>query len=343
MNPRFYFSTCQVGAEKAVKAEVLSEHPQLRFSFSRPGFVTFKEPGDALPSLTLKKGIFTRLWGEALGQATDNAALKELLAAVPRHGILQCFDRDEYLPGDEPRDFLRHGRIRAILEGERGLDFGSLPVPGFEVYSLVWIDDFRVFLTRHVHSEFMSTSPGNIPAIPLPEEAPSRSFLKIEEAIDRFKPPIRKNLEVLEVGCAPGGATMAMLDRGMRVTGVDPQHMDARILARSGFVPIRKMARYLVADELRSVNPDWLVMDMNIAPPEALAELSHVVATLRSVFAERLRLGQGFLTLKLNDWSFARDIPLYLERLEKIGFHDLHPVQLCANRREFFVWASRFD
>jgi 23S rRNA (cytidine2498-2'-O)-methyltransferase len=189
----------------------------------------------------------------------------------------------------------------------------------------------------------LSTFPGNIPDIPLPEESPSRAYLKIEEAFYRFKPVMRKALEVLEVGCAPGGATTAMINRGLRVTGVDPQHMDERICAMADFKSIRKAARYLTADDMHNVNPEWLVMDMSIAPLEALAELSHVVALIRNIFGKETKLAQGFLTIKLNDWKFATDIPSYLNRLEKIGFHDLHPIQLCSNRQEFFVWASRFS
>ncbi len=343
MNPRFYFSTCQVGAEKAVKAEVLSEYPQWRFAFSRPGFVTFKGASDALPALILNKGIFTRLWGEVLGQSKDRTTLPELLALIPPNRIVQCFDRDQYIPGDEPPGFIRHGHIQAILKEQSGMELNGLPRPGSEVYSLIWVDDFHVFLARHIHCETLSTFPGNIPDIPLPEESPSRGYLKIEEAFYRFKPVMRKALEVLEVGCAPGGATTAMINRGLRVTGVDPQHMDERICAMADFKSIRKAARYLTADDMHNVNPEWLVMDMSIAPLEALAELSHVVALIRNIFGKETKLAQGFLTIKLNDWKFAADIPSYLNRLEKIGFHDLHPIQLCSNRQEFFVWASRFS
>ena len=35
----FLFTVCQVGAEGALKNEVLRSHPELRFAYSRPGFV----------------------------------------------------------------------------------------------------------------------------------------------------------------------------------------------------------------------------------------------------------------------------------------------------------------
>jgi 23S rRNA (cytidine2498-2'-O)-methyltransferase len=343
MSPRFYFSTCQIGAEKAVKAEVLSEFPGLRFAFSRPGFITFKDPEGSGRTLAPCRGVFSRLWGEVLGQARDQAALDELAGMIPGNRMLHCFDRDEYLPGDETPGYVRNAHIEGILEGSTIRRPNGRALPGADVYSLVWVDDFLVFLTRHVHSDSHSGFPGNLMPIPLPERSPSRSYLKIEEAILRFHPVLEPGLEALELGCAPGGATTALLDRGLAVTGIDPQYMDARIYARPGFHQVRKPARYLVAQDLRNSDPDWIVMDMNIAPTEALAELSHVLGLLSSDRTKKHKIRHGFFTLKLNDWEYARDIPLYLGRIGQLGFRDLRALQLCHNRREIFVWAPRFS
>ncbi len=343
MGARFYFAACQAGAEKAVKAEVGAEYPGLRFAFSRPGFVTFKEESDSTPPLVLWKAVFVRLWGEALGQAKDPAALRALIDLIPPGSVLQCFDRDQYVPGEEPPGFERNSRIRGVLN-ELGMPVPpGVPRVGETVYSLIWVDDFHVFLGRHVHTERLSGLPGNFVDIPLPPDAPSRAYLKIEEAFARFMPAVEKGLRVLEVGCAPGGATTAMLKRGLRVTGIDPQYMAPQVFAHPLFSSIRKEARHVVAEELRAVNPDWLVMDMSIAPLEALDELAHIVSLLKANFGRDLKLSRGFLTIKLNDWRFASSIPLYLRRIEQIGFRELRPLQLCANRREFFVWAPRFE
>ena len=343
MNPRFYFSVCQVGAEKAVKAEVLLEFPQLRFAFSRPGFITFKEEDDVTPELVLKRGIFTRLWGVVLGQTKDRTAFKDIFALIPKNGIVQAFDRDQHIPGDEPPDYFKNGNIQAMLTAELFKTSNAKPLPGNAVYSLIWIDDFHVFLGRHTHTENLSTAPGNNPDLPLPEESPSRAWLKIEEAFYRFKPIITKGQATLEVGCAPGGASTAILSRGLFVTGIDPQKMDPRVLANPNFTSVKKFARYVTPDDLRSCNPDLLVMDMSIPPADALAELAHVISVLRALYGKELKIRQGFFTLKLNDWKLVSEIPAYLKRLSQIGFNDLHPTQLCSNRQEFFVWAKRFE
>lgn len=340
MNPRFYFATCQTGAEKAVKAEVLAEHPELRFSFSRPGFVTFKESSDDGPLLERKNAIFTRLWGEVIGQTRDPATVPALLAHIPPEARVHCFDRDRYIPGDEPEGFSRDKEIRAIA----GLPQTTRAQirPGDSVYDLIWIDDFHLFLGRHVHTENFIPEPGNIPNLAVPANSPSRAWLKLEEAILRFRPVVLSGWKALEVGCAPGGASTALLDRGFTVTGIDPQFMDDSVASRAGFTHVRKPARFTTPDDLKKINPDWIVMDMSIPPADALGELTHVIHVLRDLYGKSLNIHRGFLTIKLNDWKYAAEIPEYLKRLGQIGFEDLSAIQLANNRQEFFVYSSKF-
>lgn len=342
--PRFYFATCQFGAEKAVKTEVVGRHPSLRFAFSRPGFITFKESEERRPLLPHFDGIFVRLWGSSVAQAKHEAA-RAILDAVPRGSLIHAFERDTFVPGDDPPGFEWNERIRPFIDALpadiRGRHrWDEEPRPGETVHDLIWLDQDHYFLGRHEHRAGIEPVPGNIPRIPMPPSAPSRSYLKIEEAILRYRPPMKPGLRVLEVGCAPGGATTAMLARGFIVRGVDPQRMDERLYREQNFTSVQRPARQLTRDDVTSFNPDWIVMDMNIAPLEALDELGHVIRLLKASHRASLAIKKGFLTLKLNDWSFARMIPLYLKRISEMGFMDLKATQLCANRQEFLVAGS---
>jgi hypothetical protein len=64
---------------------------------------------------------------------------------------------------------------------------------------------------------------------------------------------------------------------------------------------------------------------------------------LRKNNGKTLLLNKGFLTIKLNDWKFADSIPLYLTRIQEIGFRQLTVTQLVSNRQEFFVMANGFE
>mgnify|MGYP002136198309 CR=1 FL=1 len=347
MSPKFYFATCQVGAEKAMKAEILKEFPHLNFAFSRPGFITFKEKEGDHEEITQTKSIFARLWGTVVGQAKDPTQLTELLTTVPERSFLHLFERDTFVPGDDPDDFVLHAKIKnASMQIPEAImkrcQVNALPELGDEVYDLIWIDDFHVFLGRHVHHPALDQAPGNQPFIHLPKNAPSRAYLKIVEAIHRFKPIVNQGDSVLEVGCSPGGATTAMLKMGLKVTGVDPKYMDERLYSEKGFHFIQKLAKDITPQDLKACNPDWIVMDMNIAPLEAIDELNHVLLCLRKNHGVGLKLRNAFLTIKLNDWKFADSIPLYMRRLHECGFREMTATQLNSNRQEFFVMARKF-
>lgn len=362
MSPRFYFAACQAGAEKAVKAEVLAQHPALRFAFSRPGFVTFKEEdpadGNDLPPgepLRLSLSIFTRLWGEVLAQTRDPATLGSLLGLIPPGVPLHAFDRDRFVPGDEEEGYAFDMKIRSIPEvsallagreacgpGQESPGFGPRTSPEALVYDLIWVDDFHVFLGRHLSSPDILPFPGNLCGLPLPPHAPSRAWLKLEEAILRFRPVVQPGWQALEIGCAPGGATTALLDRGFRVVGIDPQYMAETVAGNPNFRHIRKPARYTTREDLTGVNPDWIVMDMSIPPKDALGELSHVIGLLRDLHGKKLALRRGFLTLKLNDWKYASEVSFHIKRLSQLGFEALKPIQLASNRQEFFVYSGKF-
>ena len=72
LSSSFLFTTCQAGAEKLLKLELERTHPELRFAFSRPGLVTFKNAstdGVVSPSVSIGAS-FARTYGASVGQAS---------------------------------------------------------------------------------------------------------------------------------------------------------------------------------------------------------------------------------------------------------------------------------
>lgn len=330
--PRFYFATCQVGAEKALKAEIARELPDLKFAFSRPGFITFKQENG--PVVTPKNSVFTRLWGESIDQVKGDDP-EPLFAKIPEGALTHAFSRDQYVPGDEPEDYVEPG-----FEIEEGSGWNRAPKIGETVYDLIFIDEGHFFLGKHTHTKFLDPAPGNKPNIPLPKDAPSRAYLKIEEAIQRFNPKAEPDMEVLEVGCSPGGATFTLLKRGYKCVGIDPKLMADPIQNNKNFKLIRKLAKNVQAPDFAGANPTWIIMDMSLAPLEALDEIKHVITVLREMHGRQTKLKCAFLTIKLNDWKFAESIPLYLRRIEELGLKRMRAMQLSTNRQEFFVYGE---
>jgi len=113
-----------------------------------------------------------------------------------------------------------------------------------------------------------------IPRLRLPRSAPSRSALKLEEALHHFLTPAERKrrlapgMQAVDLGAAPGGWSWLLTRRHMQVTAVDNGPLD-RALLDSGLVTHRR------ADGFRYRPPrpvDWLVCDM-VEQPARIARL----------------------------------------------------------------------
>ena len=77
MSARFLFVIAQPGSERPLKNEIAREHPELKFAFSRPAFVTFRLPDEPPRRGFVLRSVFARTWGYSLGKVggADDAQL----------------------------------------------------------------------------------------------------------------------------------------------------------------------------------------------------------------------------------------------------------------------------
>ena len=116
--------------------------------------------------------------------------------------------------------------------------------------------------------------PQGIPRLKFPREAPSRSTLKLEEALlvllddNERERWLRPGMSAVDLGAAPGGWTWQLAHRSLRVTAVDNGPMD-RALMQSGVVTHVREDGF----RFRPKKPvDWMVCDM-VEQPRRIAEL----------------------------------------------------------------------
>lgn len=135
--------------------------------------------------------------------------------------------------------------------------------------------------------------PMGIPRLRFPAGAPSRSVLKLEEALLAFVPEgerpvrLRPGMRAADLGASPGGWTWHLASRGLVVTAVDNGPLD-RALLETGLV------EHVRADAFtwRPPRPmDWLVCDLVAAPAR--------VAKLVGVWAAGGRCREAVFNLKL--------------------------------------------
>ena len=80
---QFLFTSCQCGAESALKQEIAGGPLKMRPAFSRPGFVTFKlEEPPQHPEQCQLPATFARSWGFGLGKLQGES----MVALAMEHG-----------------------------------------------------------------------------------------------------------------------------------------------------------------------------------------------------------------------------------------------------------------
>ena len=368
---KFLFFTCQIGAENALKAELARRSPELRFAFSRPGFLTFKLPPrmDLADDFRLRV-VFARSYGFAVGQASIAAGLSEAASgssgsddAAPDVDMdllakaawqiaptmdfqrIHVWPRDTFPPGwhgYEPsitpeaiqfREALRRHCPRPHALAAEDADAKLPAESGQLVFDCVIIDPGVCWAGYHRARGFSSRWPGGILPLELPDDAVSRAWLKMEEALRWSRLPVRTGNRCAEIGSAPGGASQALLARGLLVTGIDPAEMDPAVLQNPNFTHIRRRAMQVRRRDFRKVR--WLTADMSVTPKYTLdaveAIVTHPSVNIRGML----------LTLKFTDWNLAQHIPEYLERIRGWGHEVVRARQLLHNRREICVAAMQ--
>ena len=131
-------------------------------------------------------------------------------------------------------------------------------------------DEAWLGLTDVRHS---SAWPMGIPRLRMPADAPSRSTLKLAEAIHVFlgdadERLFQPDMRAVDLGAAPGGWTWQLIHRGLHVTAIDNGNLRGELIDNA-------MVRHLREDgfRFRPKKPvDWLVCDM-VESPSRIAKL----------------------------------------------------------------------
>lgn len=311
----FVFATCLPGLEPALKREVSRTRPELRFAYSRPGLVTFKATKMLAPDDTAGS-VFAHVWGRSVGAASDPAAAAAQLAPF-RADRVHVFARD---PEETSLD----------LAAWQVIGPGGPANEGELVADVIVAPGEPAWLGLHRHDRSIPAHPGGALPVDVPDDAPSRAYAKIEEAIAWAHLPITSGHVALEIGAAPGGAVLALARRGLDVWAVDTGDLAPHVAALTSVHHIAKKVGALRWEELPA-RIDWLLVDVNLAPQVALHEVARLMPRLR---APVTGLRGAVFTLKLNDWTFVDELPVLVERIRAMGFGDVRMRHLPSNRQE---------
>ncbi len=354
--PQFLFVSCQCGAENALKQELAASHPELRPSFSRPGFVTFKfsEPCETPDQFQLRS-TFARTWGFSLGKVTGGTAQELALASWQSPGVgemlvdrklsdLHVWERDRAVPGEdhfEPGPTALAAEVDAALraaspvETLRAHTYASQGAsqPNTWVFDAVIVEPREWWLGVHQTTRRAACWPGGVPRIVPPADMISRAYLKMVEALEWSALPIARGEVCVELGCAPGGAAQALLERGLFVIGIDPAEVDPAVAAHPNFLHVRRRSTDVPKKDFNRAR--WLAVDMNVPP-------SYTLDAVEDVVLNKTGSIRGMaLTLKLAEWSLAASVREFVDRVRSWGYRDVRVRQLAFNRQEICLVALR--
>lgn len=315
----YIFALTNPGSEKALKLEAESLKAGLRLSYQRRGFVTFKaDQPFSIESLDVALGCARRLCLSLGKSATSEEAVQKL--------------------GDIK--LIHHARFQdRKMQGISGE--GDSPEIGQLIGTVVELGPAEFWSGLHRHAPFLSPDPAGDSGIEMPATSPSRAWLKLEEATRFFDLKFSLTDIVVELGCAPGGVVLALLDRGVSVIGVDPAKMapvvmEAAIATRNQdsekrpwFFHCRKPAALTSKRDLGQ-DVSWFMSDMNQSPDVVLKECARfckMAPNIRGVL----------ITLKLTDLLQVGEKAHWFAALTGIGFQTVRLQQLSVHHKEFVL------
>ena len=335
----FIWFTHQPTSTAWLKRELAAKRPDLRFAFSRPGLTTFKSI-DPSRADEATGSSFARAYGHSLGRAASVDEALALAGSLPATR-LHVFERDPDRPADERDAAIAGTRAAALDAAVRAAAPDRFSPDALANVGDIVLDvivapaeepDDGIFIGWHRHDASHGPLPGGVPHVAIPAAAPSRAWAKIEEAIRWSGLVPRAGESAVELGSAPGGASFALLERGLNVHGVDPGAMDPRVLGYVGATGNRFTHHALPAAEVaRNDLPRtyaWLASDVNLAPMVALKYVERFVALAHG------GLRGAFITLKLNDDGVFEALPRLAARIAKLGAARVRYTQLPSHRSE---------
>jgi 23S rRNA (cytidine2498-2'-O)-methyltransferase len=158
----------------------------------------------------------------------------------------------------------------------------------------------------------------------------SRAAFKLLEAEKAFRLPLDAFTHALDLGAAPGGWTNVLLQKGLKVTAVDPAAMD---LSLAGHPRLRHLRKNASDVTFPPGSFDLLVCDMSWDPHRTCRLVCGLAGSLAAG-------GSGIITLKLMHRKPFQTIR-ELSEAYSASFEIRKIKQLFHNREEVTMWVRK--
>jgi 23S rRNA (cytidine2498-2'-O)-methyltransferase len=261
------------------------------------------------------------------GNADDLQALSELV----RHARLRCEGRTiaVHLRRAESTPFLYSAAdTKAVIDAVLTEMGGEPTMQSPELILSIYAGRAELCIGWGTPEEQLSDWPGGAVRFQREDGQISRAKFKLLEAEREFKLDFANFRQALDIGAAPGGWTHLLLERGLKVTAVDPAELHPSLSGYPRLTYLKKNASDVKFDRGTF---DLLVCDMSWSPMQmsklvleqiaALAEGATAIITVKLMHKKPLqtirdvivRLSESFELKKAKQLFHNRDeITLYL-------------------------------
>ena len=317
----------ELGTEAETMEEGVVAAPNRK---KRPN-ATYEEPAFARQALRLTSVVESggpEEIADALAQAIIENQPKN---PPPWRWNLQVIAADSRNPHD-PRRSLAQALAEVLPDAVRvrlppELREREYPADEAQRLAHVWIPSEDTALVGFTPTtDALSVYPGGKPRLRRPDDAVSRSGLKLEEAILWLGVGPSKGERCVDLGAAPGGWTQVAVGRGAHVLAIDPARMKVSF-PQKRFQHLQASAFEYAPEETL----DWLLCDMAWRPRE--------VAQLLAKWGRRAWARQAIVNFKLPMKKKAEMLRVITKTLEAAGWQGIRKRQLFHDRDEVTIAA----
>lgn len=328
MNNQFLFFCCNIGNEDLLKEEIRVFFPELTLSYSRKGFLTFKNKGVQYNQNSIGQlaATFSTRSGICLGKSRPEDLVHTLSELCSNNEIDfgKCIVHNFSVNTEYTFD-------ASVLHRE----INEYSPINKTVINLISLGNKEVWIGLHKVARYTSSYPNGIKEIPVPENAPSRAYLKLAEIVETFNVAFDRFDSWLDFGCVPGGATTYLLDKGCKVWGIDPAKMPKEVLEHPRYTHIASSVQDLSQEELPAREINWVHVDININPKQSIKEV------LRLCKKYDGRLKGIIFSIQIIKMDHVKNIENFEDHFYDWGFTNVTNCQVPTHKKEYVLIAKR--
>jgi 23S rRNA (cytidine2498-2'-O)-methyltransferase len=329
MKEQFLFFCVNIGNEKLLKEEIQNFYPEFTLSYSRKGFITYKNKGILYTkdSISQLECTFATRSGICLGKTNPD----DLNAFITEKTNELKLDLDEIIIHSFSINTDYKLETKNLLNNE----VNQYSSNNKNVIDIIAIGENEIWMGLHLVTQNTTRYPNANIEIKVPTDVPSIAYLKLAQAIELYSIKIDKKDLWLDFGCVPGGSTTYLLSKGIRVWGIDTAVMKDEVLANKNYTHIQSSVQDLSQEKLPNEDIKWVHVDLNLNPNQAIKEI------LRLIKKYNHSLKGIIFTVQLVKSEYIKNIEEFEDQFYDWGFIDIISRQVPTHKNEFIIIAKR--